>query len=113
LPAELEAIGRAGAPLRYRRLIAALAGLAGHAVGRRGIPVAEFLAGDAVVLARMRAATDAMADSGPADLLRRAIHWQRYARGPVSVLERDCATDIARGALRLWSEAGGIPEPVR
>jgi hypothetical protein len=61
LPAVLEAVGRAEAPVRYRRLIAALAGLAGRAVGRRGIPVAEFLAGDAVVLARMLAATDAMA----------------------------------------------------
>ena len=119
LPAVLDAIGRVGAPIRYRRLITALAGLAGRAVGRRGIPVAEFLAGDAVVLARMHAATDAMADSGPAasggpaDVLSRAIHWQRYARGPVSALQRGCATDIARGALRLWSEAGGIPEPVR
>ena len=119
LPAVLDAIGRVGAPIRYRRLITALAGLAGRAVGRRGIPVAEFLAGDAVVLARMHAAADAMADSGPAasggpaDVLSRAIHWQRYARGPVSALQRGCATDIARGALRLWSEAGGIPEPVR
>lgn len=31
--------------------------------------------------------------------LRRAVHWQRYRQA-----------DLARGSLRLWSLAGGVPE---
>lgn len=64
-------------------------------------------------LARIAAATAVLAAAGapapPEDHLRRAIHWQRYARGPVSVLHRACALDAARGALRLWMQAGGRP----
>ena len=45
----------------------------------------------------------------PSDHLGRALHWQRYARGPVSPLHRACAQDAARGALRLWTRAGGVP----
>jgi hypothetical protein len=116
----LDEIVRAAAAVRYGRLIGALAGLAERAVGPQGARVADFLASDAVVLARMAAAMDAMeardlppgpADGG-ADHLSRAIHWQRYARGPVAALHRGCGTDITRGALRLWLRAGGIPEPM-
>lgn len=84
---------------------------------------------DAAVLARMRAAEELMRQAGlivgesdpagPADPasardvhLRRAVHWQRYRRGPVSQRQRSCAADIVRGSLRLWSLAGGLPEPV-
>jgi len=56
ISAVLEEIDRAAAPIRYRRLIGALARLADAAVGPRGAGVAEFLAGDAVALARMAAA---------------------------------------------------------
>jgi len=118
--AVLDEIDRAAAAVRYRRLIGTLAGLAERAVGPRGARVADFLASDAVVLARMTAAMDAMQAQDPppgpteggADHLRRAIHWQRYARGPVSALQRGCGADIARGALRLWLRAGGIPGPM-
>ena len=117
LPAVLDAIDRAGAPIRYRRLVDALNTVAEVASGDR---VAEFLAGDTVVLARMASAAEVVgaprisADSstGCADHLRRAIHWRRYAQGPVSELHRACGADIARGALRLWSQAGGIPETI-
>ncbi|MEI7545844.1 MAG: hypothetical protein WCJ53_13590 [Mycobacteriaceae bacterium] len=118
--AVLDEIDRAAAAVRYRRLIGELVGLAERAVGPRGARVADFLASDAVVLARMAAAMDVMQAQdpppGPADggtdHLRRAIHWQHYARGPGSALHRGCGADIARGALRLWLREGGIPEPM-
>ena len=125
-------IDRVGAPSRYRRLVDALAPLAGQSVGPRGDRVAEFLAGDAVVLARRAAAADVLTaageipageipageipageipdDSGEPDAaLRRAIFLQRYARGPVAVLHRACGTDIVRGELRLWRRAVRCP----
>jgi hypothetical protein len=118
-------IDRVGALPRYRRLVDALAPLVGQSVGPRGARVAEFLAGDAVVLARRAAAADVLTaageipageipageipageipdDSGEPDAaLRRAISFQRYARGPVAVLHRACGADIVRGELRLW-----------
>jgi hypothetical protein len=80
--------------------------------------VAEFLAGDAVALARMAAALDVVgAPALTADLLggcathlRQAVHWRHYAQGPVSALHRRCGADISRGALRLWLRAGGVVE---
>jgi len=118
ISAVLEEIDRAGAPIRYLRLIGALARLADVAVGPRGAGVAAFLAGDAVALARMAAAIDVVGapattadpSGGSATHLRRAIHWRGYARGPVSALHRRCGTDISRGALRLWLQAGGVAE---
>ena len=125
-------IDRVGAPSRYRRLVDALAPLVGQSVGPRGARVAEFLAGDAVVLARRAAAADVLTaageipageipageipageipdDSGEPDAaLRRAIFLQRYARGPVAVLHRACGADIVRGELRLWRRAVRCP----
>jgi len=113
IAAVLDEIERASAPIRYRRLLRVLAGVAEDAAGPHGARAAEFLASDAVVLARMAAAEKVLGGSdGGTDHLRRAIHWQRYARGPVSALHRACGTDIARGALRLWVRAGGWPEPI-
>ncbi len=94
-------IDRAAATVRYRRLT--------------GTP-APAIADDAV-LARMAAAAAVVRAAGIADPegasrsdhLRRAIQWQRYARGPVSSLHRACALDIARGFMRLWVRAGGVP----
>jgi hypothetical protein len=43
----------------------------------------------------------------PADHRRRALHWARYARGPVTDLHRACAADIVRGSLRLLD--GAVP----
>ena len=85
--------------------------------------MAEAALTDAAVLARMRAAVAVLreaglavpevADSADADAhLRRALHWHRYSRGSVSDLHRSCASDIARGSLRLWSLAGGVPVAV-
>ena len=99
-------IDRAAAPVRYRRLIDAVAAL-GSEDPRRAL----MLTGDDVVLARMAAAAAVLRAAGApdrecvtrSDHLRRAVHWQRYAGGPVSALHRACATDIARGALRLWA----------
>ena len=138
ISAVLEEIDRAAAPIRYRRLIGALARLADAAVGPRGAGVAEFLAGDAVALARMAAALDVVGAAattvdpagaaattvdpagaaattvdpvgGCATHLRRAVRWRHYAQGPVSALHRRCGTDISRGALRLWLQAGGVVE---
>ena len=115
-------IDRVGAMPRYRRLVDALAPLVGQSVGPRGDRVAEFLAGDAVVLARRAAAADVLTAAGeipageipdgsgePDAALRRAISFQRYARGPVAVLHRACAADIVRGELRLWRRAVRCP----
>jgi len=79
----------------------------------------------AVALARMRAAARVLRDAGlevelevdadggaecVAAHLRRAVRWHRYSKGPVSDRHRSCARDVARGALRLWAAAGGVPE---
>ena len=125
-------IDRVGALPRDRRLVDALAPLVGQSVGPRGAQVAEFLAGDAVVLARRAAAADVLTaageipageiptgeipageipdgSGGPDAALRRAISFQRYARGPVAVLHRACGADIVRGELRLWRRAARCP----
>ncbi len=87
-------IGRAGAVVRYRRLS-----------GDDGVGPARIAAAGAV----LDAAGVPPPTVAPSDHVGRAIHWQRYARGPVSALHRDCALDAARGALRLWAQAGGRP----
>ena len=100
-------IDRAAAPVRYRRIASVLTELTGMAAGPGGARLAEFLAGDDVVLARMAAAAEVLGAAGmpvsrAADSLRMAIGWQRYAEGPVSELHRSCGLDLTRGALRLW-----------
>lgn len=102
-----------GAQLRYRRVLDAVAELETMAVTDRRI--AEFLAHDDTVVARMMAAVDAVESAGlevgrgdtAAAHLRRATHWQRHRRGSASGVERACSADIVRGSLRLWSKAGG------
>jgi len=111
-------IDRAAAPVRYRRLIDGLAALGSKdslgskdLLGSEDPRAALMLTGDDVVLARMTAAAAVIRAAGAPDVecttrsdhLRRAVHWQRYAGGPVSALHRACAVDIARGALRLWA----------
>ncbi len=100
----LAGLEAAAAPVRYRRL------------------TEEFAdsAADEAVAARMAAAIEVVQAAGmtvDADVstqahLRRAVVWQRYSRGPVSRLHGRCGADIARGSLRLWERAGGVPEPV-
>lgn len=81
-----------------------------------GGPIGEFLRDDDTVLARMAAAVDvALAvglDVGPLDdpaaHLPRAVRWHRYSLDNGD-MHRTCGADIARGSLRLWSLAGGMP----
>ncbi|BBZ49976.1 hypothetical protein H7H82_15580 [Mycobacterium heidelbergense] len=110
----------AGAEVRYRRVLAAVAELEALAVCHDEIAgtIGGFLSRDDTVVARMAAAVDLAEAAGldPAGLdgdgpdahLPRAVRWQRYSRervGPVSDLHRACGADIARGSLRLWSRA--------
>jgi hypothetical protein len=122
--AALNQIAVVGAEVRYRRVLRAVAELEALAVARDEIAehIGGFLSRDDTVVARMAAAVDlaeaAGLDVDPADTdgddpaahLPRAVRWQRYARGPVGDLHRACGADIARGSLRLWSQAcGSLP----
>ncbi len=97
------------AEVAYRRVCAAVDELYRHAAETRDDMLAAFLAGDEAVIAVMAAAVDAMEATGvrvdrgddPDAHERRAVHWQRYACGPVTDAHRRCACAIARGSLRL------------
>lgn len=106
----VNAIFAAGAEVRYRRILAAVAELEALAVGhdRVGGQIVEFLASDDVAAARMAAAVEVVdaADGGDTCLdaaAGAAVGWQRYGRGPVSAVHRACGRDIARGSLRRWA----------
>jgi energy-coupling factor transporter ATP-binding protein EcfA2 len=111
----VDRISAAGAEMRYRRILDALDELQAMAVSDPRI--SGFLSRDDTVIARMGAAVDVVEAAGlrvdprdgQADHLRRAVTWRRYSRGPVSAVHRSCGADIARGSLRLWSQAGGAP----
>lgn len=100
---------------RYCRVVDAVAELETLAVSDDSI--SDFLCSDEAVIARMAAAVDVIEATGrnvdprddPTAHLQRAVHWQRYSRGPAPALHRRCGADIARGSLRLWSHAGGSP----
>lgn len=100
-----------GATARYQRLAEAVTRLAALAVSDRRI--GDWLSTDPVVAARMAAAVAVVEAAGltvdtaadPAAQLRRAAHWQRYRRGPVTALHQGCGADIARASLRSWSRA--------
>ena len=99
----------AGAPVRYRRVRAAVVELHALAARSGNRELAEFLAGDDTVLAVMAAAVDVVEAEGmhvdagddPAAHRLRAVHWRRYGQGPVNALHRSCSADICRGSLRL------------
>jgi hypothetical protein len=101
-----------GAPVRYRRVLEAVAELETLAVTDRRIR--EFLTRDDTVVARMMAAMDVVEAAGmdvdrddtAAAHLRRAVQWQRYRHGPVAATHRACGADIVRGSLRLWTKVG-------
>jgi hypothetical protein len=109
----VEHIAAAAAPLRYRRVRTAITELRSLAVLSDDSQLADFLSTDATVLAVMSAAVDVVEAVGvqvergddAAAHLRRAVHWRRYSRGPVSALHRSCGADIARGSLRLLGRA--------
>jgi hypothetical protein len=115
IDAVIEALIATGAPVRYRRVLDAVAELEALAASDVGVgeQIGAFLSRDDTVVARMTAAMDAAQacglDPGPTAPLPRAVHWQRYSRASVGDLHRACGTDIARGSLRLWSRAGGAP----
>jgi hypothetical protein len=108
IDAVLGGLDTVAAPVRYRRVRAALAELQAVAVGNDA--VGEFLAGDDVVLAVMTAAVDVLQGAGisvdrgdsEAAHLSRAVWWRGYGRrAPVNALHRSCAADVCRGSLRL------------
>jgi hypothetical protein len=125
--AVLNKIAVFGAEVRYQRVLAAVAELEALAVSGDEIAdsISGFLSRDGTVVARMAAAVDLAEAAGlevdPLDLdrddaaahLPRAVRWRRYSLGrlgPVSDLHRACGVDIARGSLRLWSQAcGSLP----
>ncbi|WP_407662313.1 hypothetical protein [Mycolicibacterium rutilum] len=99
----------AAAPQRYERLRTAIADVHAIAAQSRDRRLADLLTTDDTVLAVMGAAVDVVEAAGahvdrgdsPSAHLRRATHWRRYGRGPVTALHRACAADISRGSLRL------------
>jgi hypothetical protein len=101
-----------GAPVRYRRVRAAVAELQALATQSGDARLTEFLSTDETVLAVMSAAVDVVEADGvvvdrgddAASHLRRAVHWRRYSRGPVDALHRSCGADICRGSLRLLGQ---------
>lgn len=106
-------VDAAGAPLRYQRVRSAITELRALAAQSGDERLARFLAGDDAVVGVMAAAVDVVQAAGvhvdtgddPAAHLRRAVHWRRYGRGPVSALHRECAADISRGSLRLLGQS--------
>jgi hypothetical protein len=99
----------AGAPVRYRRVRAAVTELRALAVQSGNRQLTEFLAADDTAVALMAAAVDVVeaegmhVDRGDDSTAhrRRAVYWRRYGQGPVSALHRSCSEDICRGSLRL------------
>ncbi|MEZ0339053.1 hypothetical protein ACAG25_03615 [Mycobacterium sp. pV006] len=104
-----EAVCAAAAPARYRAVRAAVRALRLLAIAQRDAELTAFLRSDSAVLAVMAAAVDVVEAAGAtvdrgddaATHLRRAVHWQRYACGPVDRLHAACGADISRGSLRL------------
>jgi hypothetical protein len=93
IDAVLAAIAAVAAPVRYRRVVE----------NTCRADVFERMAAAVAVVEAAGVAVDR--GDGPADHRRRALHWARYARGPVTDLHRACAADIVRGSLRLLDEA--------
>ena len=105
----IERLAAVAAPVRYRRVCAALSELRTLAAQSGDDGLDAFLNSDEVVVAVMAAAVDVVQASGltvdradDADAhARRAVHWRHYAQGPADATHRRCATAIARGSLRL------------
>jgi hypothetical protein len=101
------------APVRYRRVQWALGELRAVAARTDDERLWQLLGADATTTALMAAAVDvleaagwAVAGAEEADMpARRAVQWNRYARGPVNALHRACAADVVRGSLRLLDQA--------
>lgn len=94
-------------------LRAALRALAAHPDGFDALDraVAGFLAAALPVPTEVRLRlldTDVGPLDDPAAHLPRAVRWHRYSLDNGD-MHRTCGADIARGSLRLWSLAGGMP----
>jgi hypothetical protein len=102
-------VDAAAAPVRYRRLRRAIAEIRSLAIRSGADDLEEFLTAEDTVLATMAAAVNVVEAAGVhvdraddrAGHLRRAVHWNRYAHGPLNALHRRCAADIRRGSLLL------------
>lgn len=109
----VEQLAAVSAPARYRRVCSAVCELRTLAAQSGDERVDAFLSSDEVVVAVMAAAVEVVQASGfvvdrsdEADAhVRRAVHWRRYATGPVDRLHQRCAADITRGSLRLLGRA--------
>ncbi|GAB7066894.1 hypothetical protein JCM12141A_11830 [Mycolicibacterium hodleri] len=119
LPAHLARVGNAdelmgaldavAAPVRYRRVRAAIAELHCLAGQLDDVALSELLAADVTAMAAMTAAVDVVTAAGlsvdcgdtATAHLDRARRWRNYGRGPVDALHRQCSADIVRGSLRL------------
>src|SRR5882757_7415731 len=97
------------APVRYRRLRAALAEIHSLAIELDAEGLFGLLNSEAAVLATMAAAVDVVEADGirvdpgdhPDAHHHRALQWRRYGGGPVNALHGSCSADITRGSLRL------------
>jgi hypothetical protein len=107
--AVLAGLRACAAPVRYRRIRAALSEMHSLAVELDDEGLFALLNSDAAVLATMAAAVDVVEADGirvdpgdhPDAHHRRAVQWRRYGAGPVNALHRSCSADITRGSLRL------------
>ena len=113
IEAAVAQVDAVAAPVRYRRVRSAITELHTLALQSGDLQLAEFLSTDDTVLAVMGAAVEVVEADGmhvdrvddPAAHRRRAVHWRRYADGPVNALHRSCAADICRGSLRLYGRS--------
>jgi hypothetical protein len=104
--AALEAVA---APVRYRRLRAAIREIRSLAAQFNDDVLSELLAADVTAMAAMTVAVDVIEAAGltvdqadtAAAHLDRAVRWRTYGRGPVNAVHRQCSADIVRGSLRL------------
>jgi hypothetical protein len=107
--AVLAGLRACAAPVRYRRLRAALAEMHSLAIELNDEALFGLLNSEAAVLSSMAAAVDVVEADGirvdpddhPDAHRRRAMQWRRYGGGPVNALHRSCSADITRGSLRL------------
>jgi hypothetical protein len=105
----VQRLAAACAPVRYRRVRAAVQELRTLATQSADEELMRFVNSDAAVIGVMAAAVDVVQASGVTvdrgdDVdahVRRAVQWRRYARGPLDPLHQRCAADISRGSLRL------------
>ena len=105
----LSALDAVAAPVRYRRVRGVITELRSLASQGNDGPLSDLLADDVTAMAAMAAAVEVVETAGVsvdrgdtvAAHLERAVRWQRYGRGPVTALHRNCSADIVRGSLRL------------